>query len=145
MDDARLVRVRESVGYLLSDVCRDRGGDLLLGSHGRRSELGKRAALDELLDDVGLAVMVAGVERSRDGAVRNRPRDVRLAAKPLEPLRVRERLGVHALDDTRLLDAPSSGERQEHGPHSAASERPDEDVVAPALGVLDHRVTAPRS
>ena len=81
--DAALVGVGERVGERQADP-----QDVAVRELVRRLELGERAALDQLGDEVAAAVLLAGVEQ-RDDRVVVEPRDG--AGLALGPLRRRRR------------------------------------------------------
>ena len=133
VDDPQPMGVGERSGDLAGHVRGDCLRNALPHPQGRGAELGERSSRDELLRDERLPLVIVDRERLRDRAVRQSPGDVRLAAKPSQALTVRERVGVEALDHAELVVPGPSREGQEHRSHAAASERPNENVGAPAL------------
>src|SRR5665213_2336967 len=141
MDDpSYTVSVRERSSDLANDVDHYRRRDGLAAAERAGSELCEGAALNVLLRDERLFVHAVRRERLSDSAVRQRPDEVGFALKARESLWVRQGIGVQAFNDAELLRPRPTGEGQEHGPHPAASQRPNEDVGAPAPGILNHQL-----
>ncbi len=116
----------------------DRVGDRLLDVEGAdpRDPLLQRLAFDVLEDDVGVAVVLAGVDHRDDvgvGDLRDRPR---LLPEALDLVGLLRHLAVHDLDRDRAVEGLVFG--QVDGGHAAAAQLRLQPVAAREHGA-DHR------